>query len=385
MWQWWNTYEHVKDDRKKLLRINMDETAVRLYMTPRISLIASQCSRRHRSARTISHSASLQQQRTCVTHAAFVCDDTTIQVLLPHILIGSTHVLSVAVKNAVEPLLHRNVFLLRRKSAWVNVDMMVAIMKLLGHILRPHMARFQPVLVMDALAAHIAGRVLRAAGAAGLWVVVIPAKITWLLQPADTHCFLKYKAYLRQRYQELACDAVDGRVSLTDVLLAMNSGCRKVFQAHAWSKSFDDNGFTRGQRLVRRSILNHVEWEEVPPLPPILPTLRQFAAIWPQRKDIPLDDLFRAFQNPRLPPPTHPHPAPAASQISEDMEPWHLRLRPRPDRVRAAADADSQPEPLALSAPGPSATSSQEGPLPARPDVPWITVPRARRLGPAGQ
>ena len=208
-----------------------------------------------------------------------MCDDTTIQVLLPHILIGSTHVLSVAVKNAVEPFLHRNVFLLRRKSAWVNVDRMVAIMKLLGHILRPHMARLQPVLLMDALAAHIAGRVLRAAGAAGLSVVVIPPKITWLLQPADTHCFLKYKAYLRQRYQELACDAVDGRVSLTDVLLAMNSGCRKVFQAHAWSKSFDDNGFTPGQRLVRRSILNHLEWEEVPPAPPILPTLRQFAAI----------------------------------------------------------------------------------------------------------
>jgi len=107
------------------------------------------------------------------------------------------------------------------------------------------------------------------------------------LQPADTHCFLKYKAYLRQRYQELACDAVDGRVSLTDVLLAMNSGCRKVFQAHAWSKSFDDNGFTPGQRLVRRSILNHLEWEEVPPAPPILPTLRQFAAICHNAKIFP--------------------------------------------------------------------------------------------------
>jgi hypothetical protein len=79
-------------------------------MSPRIGFIASQYSRCHRSAQVISHSGSLQQQRTCVTHTAFLRDDTTIHVLLPRILIDSTHVLSAAVKSAVKQLLHRNVF-----------------------------------------------------------------------------------------------------------------------------------------------------------------------------------------------------------------------------------------------------------------------------------
>ena len=77
--------------------------------------------------------------------------------------------------------------LLHRKSGWVNEDQMVAILKLSGHRLRPHMAQPQPDLVMVALAPPFAGRVLRAAGTAGRWVVVVPAHITLLLQPADTH------------------------------------------------------------------------------------------------------------------------------------------------------------------------------------------------------
>ena len=123
----------------------------------------------------------------------------------------------------------------------------------------------------------------------------------------------------------------------------------------------------------------------VQPVPPILPTLQQFAAIWPQRKDIPLDDLFRAFQDPRLPPPAHPHLSPPASQISEDMEPWHLRLWPRPDRVRVAADTDSQAAPPALSPPRPAPSSSQEWPPTAPASGRELAVPRARRLGLAGQ
>jgi len=110
-------------------------------------------------------------------HTAFLRDDTTIQVLLPRILIGSTHVLSAAVTSAVKQLLNRNVFCSTRNSAWVNENQMVAILRLSGHRLRPHMAQPQPDVVMVALAPPLAGRVLWAASTAGLWVVVIPAKI----------------------------------------------------------------------------------------------------------------------------------------------------------------------------------------------------------------
>ena len=71
---------------------------------------------------------------------------------------------------------------------------------------------------------------LRAAGQAGLWVVIVPAKLTWLLQPADTHCFAKYKAFLRKKYLEMSSDSVDGAVELQQILLAMNEAVRKVFQ-----------------------------------------------------------------------------------------------------------------------------------------------------------
>ena len=50
--------------------------------------------------------------------------------------------------------------------------------------------------LVGVLPAHLAAKVFRAATRCGIWVLVVPAKLTWLIQPADTHAFYKYKMYL---------------------------------------------------------------------------------------------------------------------------------------------------------------------------------------------
>ncbi len=60
---------------------------------------------------------------------------------------------------------------------------------------------------MDALAAHIAEPVLRAASDAGIWVIFVPAGMTHLLQPLDTDVFAAYKRRLRQIYAEHRVDS----------------------------------------------------------------------------------------------------------------------------------------------------------------------------------
>ena len=213
---------------------------------------------------------------------------------------------------------------------------MAVIIALLGEILKPFLGTVQPILLMDALPAHIAPKVFRAATRCGIWVVIVPAKLTWLIQPADTHAFYKYKMYLKKRYAEARARSADGELQLREVLKAINDGVRYVFQAHDWSKAFDENGFGQQQRLLRTSVAAEAGLTMPVVIPPNLPSLAQMRSIWRGGTDVPIEAVFAPFL-------TSPddatnsaevqcaarHEEPNAAQPFPQDEPWLERLRPR--------------------------------------------------------
>ena len=335
VYTWWNLLESLCPRTKSVLRINLDETAVKVWMAPGKGLIARSSLSVVRGARCVSP-ATRKQQRACLTHVAFVCDSPSIQVHLPHVIIGNDAVLPLYIQREIEPQLFSNVYLVRRKSAWVDAGYMAVIIALLGEILKPFLGTVQPILLMDALPAHIAPKVFRAAARCGIWVVVVPAKLTWLVQPADTHAFYKYKMYLKKRYLEARARSAEGELQLREVLMAMNDGVRYVFQAHEWSKAFDENGFGHQQRLLRTSVAQEagLTWPVV--IPSNVPNLRQLRSIWPSGVDVPLDDVFAPFLT--SPDDVAPidavqraahHAAPRGAQPLPEPESWVERLRPR--------------------------------------------------------
>lgn len=307
--------------------MNLDETAVKTWMAPGKGLIAKPMLSVGRRGRRVAP-ATRKQQRGCVSHIAFVCDNPDIQPRLPHVFIGNAAVLPVYIQREIEPQLFSNVFLVRRKSAWVDAGYMVEIMKLLGAILAPFLSNFQPILLMDALPAHLAPKVFRAAARCGIWVVVVPAKLTYLIQPADTHVFYKYKMYLRRRYMEAMASSAEGALELRAVLMAMNDGVRYVCQAHDWSKAFDENGFGHKQRLVRQSVILAAGLELPLAVPASVPTLAQLQSLWPKGKDVPLEAVFAPFLTP---PPVLANSRTAQNIAPPDLAPdsWSERLRPR--------------------------------------------------------
>ena len=60
---------------------------------------------------------------------ACVCDALEIEAALPEFFIGNERVFPLYVQRLVTPSLAKSVFLLRRKSAWVNGDIMLTIVK----------------------------------------------------------------------------------------------------------------------------------------------------------------------------------------------------------------------------------------------------------------
>ena len=49
-------------------------------------------------------------------------------------------------------------------------------------------------MIFDAVPLHLADEVMRELATAGIWYLVIPARLTWLLQPLDAHAFANMQA-----------------------------------------------------------------------------------------------------------------------------------------------------------------------------------------------
>jgi hypothetical protein len=89
----------------------------------------------------------------------------------------------------------------RRQTSWNTAALQEEIIGWLCEALEPFRDRYTPVLRMDAAPAHVASNALRACVARSIHVIVVPAQMTWLLQPLDTHAFRLYKATFMRAFQ----------------------------------------------------------------------------------------------------------------------------------------------------------------------------------------
>ena len=121
-WQWFNWTLQRVPLGKTPLRLNFDETSCRLFYETAPGILGSEpiASSAHKGF--ITQQVTRRQRRGTLSFLALLCDDPTIQPLLPQIIVGNEHLVPEAVRRALEAesLLMKNVTVLRRKSAWVN-------------------------------------------------------------------------------------------------------------------------------------------------------------------------------------------------------------------------------------------------------------------------
>ena len=333
-WKLWNVAELVaREAGRPLLRINLDETRVPFHhplprgmqTKQKAKLPAGLKPRR----RKVVQNVGLRKQRAGFTHVALICDNVSLQPRLPQILLGNESLFPASTIPALQAGLPQNIHLWRRKSGWVTKPLMREILRELCAALGELLATHQVVLLLDTAGVHICPLFLRAASRKGIMVQYIPAKLTWLLQPLDTHVFARYKQYLLQEYRIGLMQHGTRATELTARVDAVVKACRKVLQANAWAYAFDANGFpARTQREVRQTILEELQWDRVPELPAGLPTFAEFVAIFPARTHMPLAWLLRPYRDDPAEPPAAPLPEePEPLEPEEPRNPWFGRLR----------------------------------------------------------
>ena len=279
----------------------MDETGIRLFQVAGAGNVVVTTVRLRGNGLRPVQNMSKHQERASFTHVVMVCDDAAMQPLLPQVLIFNKHMLPQQESDLIQPILPTNVYMLRQKTGWMNEDSMKQILKLLHASLLPSLGNRQVILSCDAYRAHMTTPVIRLSYKLGIYLWFIPAKMTWALQPCDTHVLAVYKRQLRIEFQMKQIQNKLGTVSIRETVECTCRAIKSVLDTRSWSKSFMDTGVGSSQKMLSKSLLQVLHWKEPPPMSSDLPTLSQLMLIFPSSAEIPVEALFGIFRQPGIP------------------------------------------------------------------------------------
>lgn len=308
---------------KEPLRINLDETPVAQFHGYEQGNLFLRRKRRVDVKDEAVQRVQRRKLRSMLTHVALVCDNTDIQPLLPQILLTNEHIVSKRDYLSLIPRLPNNILLWREKSAWTNVGILERILKCLRMSLAPVAHKYQVILSMDCARQHVPPRVAQAATRQGFFLMYVPASLTWLLQPLDTHVFRRYKRLLASALQDARTKSERGDLTTQEWIHCICAATRKGLQGKSWSSAFADNGMCEAQTLVSAYIRSMIGGP-VDDISAERPSLEQLSALFPRGMKIHGPSLFRPFDSgvPALP------AIPDAEEGAALVLKWHLRPRP---------------------------------------------------------
>lgn len=344
----------------------MDETAICLFQSGGKGNIFLA-----RADPAVQH-APLAMRRSYLTHVAFVCDDPRLQPLLPQVLIGNERTIPARQLAALRRGLPPNVYLLRERSAWNNAALCAKIIRWLGAALAPHAGTHQPILLLDCARIHVGAGVFAACSAVGVWAVLVPPRMTWLLQVLDTHAFFLYKLHLQKAVQATRLRTASGSLGIVGLVPCVCAAIRCVLQGRPWATAFDYNGFGSRQVGLGDRVRTHLQLAGAPDVADTRPSAEVVKRCFPKRSRVPAKAIWRPFDAPLVvgtPLAAAAPPAPALEHASALGSRRSARLLAR----MSAAPLCGPPPPVS----GASSSSSSVPPL-APPPAKVFAV----RLGP---
>ena len=277
-WQWLRFCESRPRGEKRLLLINLDETSVAFAPNLPSGLVVT---RSRRAARTAIRK---QDTRSNLTYVATVCDDDSMQEHMPHIVITCASKTTRAQMHALRISSRPNVHIWNEeKSSWNNSKLMQRILDLISKAVAGRQD-LQPVLILDVAPCHISREVMRKARSVGVWLVYVPAQVTYLVQPLDTHGFASFKVWLRQRYEDLRSASADGVVDRLQWLRTLQVAKKLLFDPRSWTHAFQDTGARMPCPRLTNELSAHVASRVARCAVALEPDIQSLSLVWPRRR-----------------------------------------------------------------------------------------------------
>ena len=277
-WRWWNYYE-VLGQRKTILPVNMDESPICFYQGDGEGTIVLD-RKRHREEAV--QRVSRKTRRRHMTLVAFICDREDIQPALPQVLIMNEATCPLRTLQRLRAAVSPNILIVRQKSAWNNEHLCADIIRRLGESIAPFKHLYQPVLLMDAAKMHTSKRVVLACRAMNIWPLLIPAGLTWLLQPLDTHGFSPFKNVLTKLYQAARVSSTNQELDIQEFIECVSEAVDSVLCGRGWKRAFERCGFGLRQAQVATRTLANLGVEDCEVLA-TMPSWEEIHACFPRR------------------------------------------------------------------------------------------------------
>ena len=283
MWQWsQHLHRQCVLQGKEPLLINLDETSVPVVFTGGKGNIVAV--RGKNAWRTMPRQRlGRAHVRMFFTHVGIICNKPEIQPLLPQVIFVAAHTITLAEWRDLTANLPNNVYVKRMPKGWNNTTQHRIIIRILGLILQPLLTTMQPILSFDAAPLHLAQEVLREMTSAHIWYIVVPARLTWMLQPLDSHAFVLYKNWLRRGFTDEAGNG-DTRSFMRRMLDLVIGAIRYILQGRKWQKAFEQNGFAPNLDSISDFVRHQCGPVPLPPLPLACPTADQVRICWPRNR-----------------------------------------------------------------------------------------------------
>lgn len=228
----------------------------------------------------------LGDRRGNVTYIASICNDEKVNKILPQILLGNSNRFLKRLMKDAAAAVGETVVIWRENSAWNNHYLMQKYIHLLCGRLREYLDQREVFLLMDMAPCHIHPSIFALARRKSIRIILIPAGLTGLLQPLDTHVFRQFRARMQRLWLESKSSADDGAVSLLAWLALVRSTIDDVVLRKDWRHAFEHVGLLSGQANMSPKSLKAFGWESPPVVGDGLPGLGQAAAMFPRRSNI---------------------------------------------------------------------------------------------------
>jgi len=346
--------------RKKPLFINMDETSVAFAYPGQKGNVAQQQHTGRPQPASYTEKATLSIRRGNVTYCAFSASDMAVQSLLPQIVIGNKKKFTRKLLRTAWAEQPDFVQTWAAETGWINQTMMKRIISVLHNCLKDLTDEYQIIFVVDAARCHIHKDIVNHACRHNMWMLYVPAKMTWLLQPLDAYVFAGFKSHLKQQYADPEyLTGADNEPSITWLRRLWHSIEHKA-QCFDWKSAFSKVGLMYQQQQISEHVASFTKSPSHQSFGCCMPSPSDLQYMLGGKLSVPHFQLTRPVLLRRTGSLAHLWPV---------AVPRHYDLRARKNRSGTAAATRSSDQAQTLEPSGP-------------PSSPW---PRAIRLGKSSQ
>jgi hypothetical protein len=181
--------------------------------------------------------------RAHCTLVAFVTDDAALQKTLPQIFLPATKTRALSrVEQARFHEMEKPLEYWLGTGGWVTAELFKDILTRLRAACRQVRGNARILLWMDAASQHVGVDVLNHAARLHIYLVLVPAGLTWLMQPLDVYVFAKLKTAMRDGHRKLRAGREEGWLPAGEWITVTSQAVRSILVDKDWSMVFGKLG-----------------------------------------------------------------------------------------------------------------------------------------------